>query len=124
MAKTKPKTEAEELDEAIDQVIDTDAQFKSVVASEPGPEMSAESEKEFNAKMFNVRTPIQLSIGGRLFPPGVHKVDRGTMEMISEMVNKKRNADLAVFAGKSHLIERLADRSLRITEVDQIDFKK
>lgn len=128
--------------EVDDKVIDPAAQFKDVV---PVPDETslvdeevlaeaqavkaaadeAKAEKAYQSKKFKVRVPVNLAIGGVHYSAGsVYEVDRGTMEMITEMADRKRRADLSVFTGKNHLVQRLLDNTLKITEVETLDFRK
>ncbi len=126
----KKKPVEEITDKEIDDVIDADKQFGQVFEAPSAPLTATDAEAEKAAhdahygKMFKVRVPFALKIGGRDFDPGIHTVPRGTMEVITEMVYRKRTADIAVYTGRNHLVERLADRSLRVTEVDELFGKK
>lgn len=98
-------------------VIDPDEQFQEKSAIASGDDVAYED------KMYNVKIPFDLKVGKKRFQPGIHTVKRAMAEVLSEMVDKKRRADMAVHVGKSHLVERLLDRTLVVTEVPTIDFK-
>lgn len=104
--------------------VDTDDRFQDAKASSPSEDELVADSPAYNNKEFNVKIPFELKIGKKKFMPGIHRVNRGLAEVMAEMVDKKRRADMAVYVGKSHLVERLLDRTLVVTEVEKLDFNK
>lgn len=128
--KPAPKITDAITDEAIDQAIADDTDEIVDPLDEAGPvehlDMEAtpadlEAERAYFAKILKVRIPFELKVGGKRYLPGVHTVNRGVAEVLIEMTDKKRRADMSVFVGKSHLVERLLDRTLVVTEVTDLD---
>lgn len=106
-------------DEEVSEIINPDAAFEQ-------PTMVKDDSKgeKKDDDLVNIRVPVHLKIAGKKYPPGVHQVPRHQIATIVEMVDKKRRADLSMFTGKNFLIERLLDRTLVVTEVDEINLKK
>lgn len=70
-----------------------------------------------------VSIPIRMKIAKQLLHPGENKVKRHQLESISEIVNKKIQADMSITTGKSYLIKHLKGVGLQVKEVAQLNFK-
>jgi hypothetical protein len=99
--------------------IDSGAQFNEGPVQEPEEESVAEG-----MNMVRIKIPVMLKIKRQVYNPGFHVVPSHLARMMSEMVDKKRRADMSVFVGKNILVERMMDRTLVQTEVENLDIKK
>lgn len=100
------------------EILDPGAQYQ------PKPSLVDAGKDESGEKLVKIKIPVQLKIKRKLYNPGVHVVPRHLADTMVEMVDKKRRADLSIFVGKNHLIERLLDRTLVVHEVEQLDMNK
>lgn len=129
MSKKKPASKAKSVDEQMadavesmpqseaNEILDPGAQYKPAPAVEAAPAVKGE-------KMVKIKIPVSLKIKRVVYNPGVHTVPEHLAETMIEMVHRKRRADLSIFVGKNHLIERLLDRTLVVHEVEQLDMNK
>jgi hypothetical protein len=124
-------------DEAIENVIDdlsTDEAIEMIdaagitgpaqIEAVGEPDVVRDGEDSVDRTKVRINIPVRLKIKNREMMPGSHIVERHQVASILEMVDKKRKADLSIFTGKNYLVEKLIDRSLRVTEVEQLDLQK
>lgn len=116
MAQRKKKVSAKKAaapkKEAVEQAIDMSAPAAPVIQG-----------KDPDA-LVSINIPVRLKIKRKVYPPGQHKVPRHMIPTMMEMVDKKRRADLEMFTGKNYLVQRLVDRSLVVSEVENLDLKQ
>lgn len=67
-----------------------------------------------------IEIPVAIKLKRKELLPGRHKVKRHQVDTIREMVDKKVKADLSIFTGKSYLLDRLANNTLVVKEVDKL----
>ena len=116
MAKKKAvKTEA--------QVLDPGAQYAEEPEVQADEAATGEAVAE-DSQMVKIKIPVMLKIKRQIYNPGFHSVPMHMARTMSEMVDKKRRADISIFVGKNVLVERLMDRTLVQTEVENLDIKK
>jgi hypothetical protein len=104
-------------DEEVEEIVDPGAEQKTV-------ELADASMAKKDTDKVRINLPVTLKIKRKFYHPGQHIVERHQAQTMLEMVDKKRRADLSIFTGKNYLVERLLDRSLQITNVDELDLAK
>ena len=102
------------------QLIEPGAQY----AEEANLKSEAPAGETDDSQMVKIKIPVMLKIKRHTYNPGVHSVPMHMARTMSEMVDKKRRADISIFVGKNVLVERLMDRTLIQTEVENLDIKK
>lgn len=124
-----PKVE-KSLDQRLEEEVDKLSPEEAEEILDPGaqyvakPQIEEVGKGEGDERLVKIKIPVQLKIKRKLYPPGIHTVPRHLADTMVEMVDKKRRADLSIFVGKNHLIERLLDRTLVVHEVESLDMNK